>query len=104
MSAVEKNKSRNRKIYELWSSIQDIVGNAKLWPKRIRRNFWTSGLKHFDRIITSTFVYVNGLNPELFYEWVDLLNLASDRDAYRHFRELFKSFEARKKFQKFICL
>lgn len=96
MATCEEIRIKNRKTHELWTTIQDIVGDAKLWPKRIRKNFWTPGLKHFERIITCAFVYVNGLNPEVFYEWVDLLNLASDNEANRHFRELFKSFEAEK--------
>jgi hypothetical protein len=53
--------------------IQDIIGSASLWPTRIRRLFWTAGLRHFDRVLLCTFAWVNGLNPEVVYEWVELL-------------------------------
>jgi len=37
-------------------------------------------LKHIDRIIiVCAFVYANGLNPELFFEWSELLELGRDR-------------------------
>ena len=39
------------------------------------------------------FVYVNGLNSELFFEWSELLQLGGDRPARNHFRALFKCFE-----------
>ena len=82
--------SRNRQIYELWRDIQDIVGSASLWPYKIRRLFWTEGVQHFDRILLATFVLVNGLNPVVFLEWADLLNLCRDRAARRHFDALFR--------------
>ena len=45
-------------------------------------------MKHFDRILLATFVLVNGLNPEVFLEWAELLHLC--RDARRHFEALFR--------------
>ena len=39
-----------------------------------------------------TFVAVNGLNPEMFYEWVDLMSLARDYHSMREFRNLLHSF------------
>jgi len=53
------------KEYILWSDIQDIVGPATFWPQRIRRYFWTRHLTHWERILTATFIWVNGLNPEV---------------------------------------
>ena len=82
--------SKNKKIYESWVDIQDIIGNASLWPLKIRRLFWKQGVKHFDRILLATFVYVNGLNPEVFLDWARLIGLGSDMAAYRHFEALFK--------------
>ena len=57
------DKERNRKIYELWTDIQDIVGSAKLWPKFVRKLFWTRNINHKWRPILAAFVFVNGLNP-----------------------------------------
>jgi len=54
--------------YQLWTDIQDIVGPASFWPRRIRRNFWTRSLSHWQRILTATVVWINGLNPEVFYD------------------------------------
>lgn len=82
----------NREIYEKWMLIQDIIGPARLWPHTIRRLFWTTNVTHFNRIILSAFVYVNGLNPEIFYEWIACIGLARDRAANNHFRALFTLF------------
>ena len=46
--------------------MQDIIGDAGKWPKLIRRLFWTENLKHFQRCIVAAFVYVNGLDPDIF--------------------------------------
>ena len=73
--------------------IQDIIGPARLWPISIRRNFWTKYLKGWPRTKTAVFVFVNGLNPEIFMEWAHLLELGRDADAFRHFQYLFSAFE-----------
>ena len=46
------------------------------------------------RHIISAFVFVNGLDPIIFFEWVNLKGLARDTEAYRHFSYLFNKFEA----------
>lgn len=94
MTQYNTMSNRNTEIYEQWNTIQDIIGRANLWPHLIRRWFWTPDLNHFKRIIISAFVYVNGLNPVIFLEWVNLLGLARDRAAHSHFRALFRLFEA----------
>lgn len=86
----------NRDIYNLWVTIQDIIGPARLWPHSIRRLFWTPCLRHFQRILISAFVYVNGLNPDIFLQWARLIGLGSDESAYRHFRNIFILFESRR--------
>ena len=86
-------RKRDRQIYRLWMTIQDIIGQASLRPVLIRRLFWTPNLIHWHRILICTFVYVNGLNPEIFFEWVILLQLGRDSAAYRHFCALFRLFE-----------
>ena len=85
--------NRNRHIYNLWCTIQDIIGPATEWPHAIRRLFWTQNLQHFSRILLCAFVYVNGLNPDILYEWVELMHLARDRAAFNHIRALFRLFE-----------
>ena len=77
----ESRKSKNREIFETWTIIQDIIGHAKQRPHSTRRLFWTKHLKHWDRLLISTFVYVNGLNPDIFLEWAHLLDLGRDFEA-----------------------
>lgn len=77
--------------YTLWTDIQEIVGPAKRWPHKIRKLFWTKNIRHFDRIILSAFVYVNGLNPDVFLEWVAMIGLARDQEAFKHFSYLLHS-------------
>ena len=40
-------------------------------------------MRHFQRILIATFVYVNGLNPVIFMEWADQLNLARGKESIR---------------------
>ena len=44
----------------------------------------------------AAFVYVNGLNPEIFMEQARLLHFGRDQAAYRHFEQLFSAFENRR--------
>ena len=60
----------NRETFLLWHSIQDVIGRAVLWPVTIRRLFWASSLNHWQRIQLCSFAYVNGLNPEVLFEWL----------------------------------
>ena len=86
--------SRNRQIYLQWTLTRYIIhiGPANVWPYKIH-TFWTTKLTHFDRIIVCAFVYVNGLNPVVFFEWSELSELGRDRPARNHFRALFTYFE-----------
>ena len=79
---------------QLWREIQDIIGSASLWPRHIRRLFWSGHIDSFNRTSVATFVFVNGLNPEVFLEWASLLKLCRDRAARNHFKYLFRTFEA----------
>ena len=88
--------SRNYHMYTLWMTIQDIIGPATNWPAYIRKLFWTKNVKYFNRAILASFVFVNGLNPQIFMEWAELLHLCRDRSACNHFQSLFAMFEAGK--------
>ena len=89
------NMADNRQVYTLWKDIQDIIGDASRWPHRIRRLFSTINLLHWQRILLAAFVYVNGLNPDVFMEWANLLHLCRDGSGYRHFNALFNLFPDR---------
>ena len=87
------SQRRAARIIELWIDIQDVVGLQNLWPNRIRDLFWSRNVKYFDRQVVAAFVFVNGLNPEIFLEWVNLIGMARDRPAIDHFKWLFRQFE-----------
>ena len=71
----------------------EIIGPATHWPHLIRRLFWTQNLNHFQRLLVASFVFVNGLNPVVFDEWMILMNLCRDEAAIRHFRSVSRLFE-----------
>ena len=57
-------------VYEKWLEVQDIVGPASEWPRHVRRTFWGVDFTHWRRIQMCVFVWVNGLHPEIFLEWL----------------------------------
>ena len=93
MANAQPEISRNRRIFLLWTDIQEIIGPATHWPHLIRRLFWTRNLNHFQRLLVCSFVFVNGLNPVVFDEWMILLRLCRDQAAVVHIRSLFRLFE-----------
>ena len=86
-------RARQRKTCWIWLAIQEIIGCASLWPRFIRRLFWTPNLQHFNRIIIATFCYVNGMHPHMMLEWARHMHLARDQAAVRHMRALYVVFE-----------
>ena len=78
--------------YILFDNICDVVGPSDEWPLGILKIFWRPNSSHWERFILCTFVAVNGLNPEMFYEWVDLMSLARDSHSRSEFRSLLHSF------------
>ncbi len=84
--------SRDRLIADKWALINDIIGSASLWPRSIRRLFWTRDLKHFQRFLIICFCYVNGLSPNDFWDWANLLRLCRDQAARQHMEYLFQAF------------
>ena len=79
--------------YTLWRDIQDIIGPATQWPRNVRRHFWANRLCHWDRICTAAFIWINGLNPEVFYDWCDLRGkFVRGSSEHLHFTQLFTYF------------
>ena len=86
--------------YRLWMDIQDIVGPANQWPRQIRLNFWAHHLSHWERIRTAAFIWINGLNPEVFYDWCDLRQrMIRGSIQHRHFLQLFGYFEEGRRYR-----
>ena len=69
----------------LFDDICDIVGPSEEWPSVIRELFWSPNVTHNNHLKLCAFVAVNGLNPEVFIEWVDLMGLARDDASRREF-------------------
>ena len=59
----------------------------------MRNLFFTAGLTHYERLKVCAFVYVNGLNPEMFFEWSEHFKLIKDEEALRECRAWCKEFE-----------
>jgi len=79
--------------YELCRDIQDIIGPATYWPRQIRRLFWSFPWSHWERVRLAAFVWINALNPEVFYDWAELKHFFSRGSAvHRHFEQLFSYF------------
>lgn len=80
--------------YRMWLEIQDVIGNASLWPRCIRRLFWKKNLRHFERVLVGTFIWVNGLNPDVFIEWAFRIGcLVPNSSGYRHFVGFLRTVE-----------
>ena len=78
---------RGKRTHETWKILQDLTGSATLWPKLIRRLFWTQGLRNEQRAVLCAFCFVNGLPPELVAEdWSKgCVPIFKDESARRHF-------------------
>lgn len=84
------------KRYILWCDLQDIIGNASLWPHAIRLFFWTRDLNHWNRVRVATFAYINGLNPDVLLEWGELVGMWGGpfSASHRHVKRLLNYFQA----------
>ena len=59
----------------------------------MRNLFFKKHLTHYERLKVCAFVYVNGLNPEIFFEWSEHFELIRDQEAQRQCRSWFHEFE-----------
>ena len=82
--------------YILWDNICDIVGDSENWPTKIKKLFWSKNVRHFERLMCA-FCYINGLNPVVFLDWVDIVGLCRDESARREIVNWFHEFETNKK-------
>ena len=65
--------SSQDKYYSTWFTIQDLIGPASSWPKKIHILFWTKNIRHFQRALTTAFTYCNGL--AVIVLWSGLISL-----------------------------
>ena len=80
-------------ICELWLEFLDIIGPVQNWPPKMRNLFFTRDLTHYQCLKVCAFVYVNGLNPEMFYEWNDHFKLIAKADALQECVNWFREFK-----------
>jgi hypothetical protein len=74
----------------LWHEIQDIIGPAPQWPRHIRIMFWSNRLNYWQRVCLAAFVWINGLNPEVIYNWFTIRNvMLRGSPEQRHLSQLF---------------
>ena len=87
--------SRNRMVYLMWSELLNLVGPARKWPNKIRKYFWTQNLGNKERFEVACFIYVNGVNPEVYFEWAKLIgNIhANNTKGWKDVRALFSKFD-----------
>jgi len=86
--------------YVLWTDIQDIVGQPIFGPNELDEICGQENLSHFNRIITAAFVWINGLNPEVFYDWCELKRFFSrGSTVHRHYQQLFTYFREGRRYR-----
>ncbi len=78
-------------LYKAWMQLMDIMGEARLWPKFVRRAFWTVKIKHWDLVRQCAFVYINGCNSCFLMAWMRLRKM--DQKDILDAERLFKTFE-----------
>ena len=74
--------SGKSKLYQTWMDIIEIIGPLNKWPNGMRTRFWNEDPNHWDRIMLSAFVYVNGLNPEILLDWHNII--IKDQSKIKH--------------------
>ena len=76
----------------LFDDICDIIGHADEWTSNIRQSFWSRNVTHLNSFKLCALVAVNGLNQEVFLEWIDVVGLARDLSALNEFKSLLHTF------------
>ena len=93
MLYLKQYKPLPKKICELWLDMQEIIGTVRKWPPKIRNLFFTANLTHYQRLKVCAFVYVNGLNPVMLFEWNEYFGLVTKADALRECKNWFREFD-----------
>ena len=78
--------------YVLFNNVCDVVGPSDEWSILILILFWRPHTKHWERFILCTFVAVNGLNPDMFLEWIHVMSLARDESTLQEFKYFLHTF------------
>ena len=97
IARILQNLPRNRSQIvstrrQLWLDIQDIIGDHTKWPARIRIIIWKKSVAHFDRILLTTFAFINGLNLTVLIEFMLLVNRRREPGQLEEVCSLYQSF------------
>lgn len=84
---------------QLYCEIQDVIGPASLWPRQVFQWFHYGipagqSLSCKRRPLFAAFFWVNGLNPEVLYDWCRLKSDCHPPQAVSHYRWLFATFNS----------
>ena len=88
-SVIQKNK----KTYETWRTIIDLIGDGSLWPINIKRIFLAKYLNNIQRVLLCIFCYVNGLSPDVILELNNCIQIFRDNSAIQHFMFVHSALE-----------
>ena len=77
----------------LFLLIEDLIGPSKEWPLWIKNLFFKQNLNHSERPLICSFIIFNGLDPEIFYDWVQKKNLARDQNALKEIKSLCNAYK-----------
>lgn len=82
---------------ELFLEIQDVIGPVSLWPRQVQQWFLSGipsgyGTSCKRRPLFIAFFWINGLNPEVLYDWCRLTPTNHPSHAVAHYRWLFDAF------------
>ena len=51
-----------------WLAVQDVVGDAKTWPKFIRKMFWEKNLRDHNRMMIVNFAILNHISEDFLHD------------------------------------
>lgn len=82
----------------LFREIQDLIGPGSLWPHNILNWFFYGipvgqGITNRKRPLLAAFCWVNGLNPEVLYDWCRMNSSRHSEADIVHYKWLFAAFD-----------
>ena len=80
-----------------WYDMVDIIGPVRNWPPKIRNLFFRKNITHSQLFQLSTFIFVNGVNPDMLLDLVDRMVLCSSEKSHCEFVSLLTTFETNPK-------
>ena len=75
--------------------MQDLIGPASDWLQNNRHLWWGRHIGNRGRFMLACFIFIDGLNPTIYYERAELINNIDPNNshAWDHIKHLFARFE-----------